>query len=266
MNTKKTENCKVYCLAIQKGGVAKTTSSVAMSAALAELGYKVLLIDNDPQANSTRAVGRFGKTGTQYSITNIMEDLINFRLFNKEKGILSTNENFDILPSDDSYAGIELQMISIMNREYFMKKYIEMLRDNYDYIIIDCPPNLGMLTINALVAADEVLIPAQAQDYSATSIQQVLNTIQMVWQYPNPDLKIGGIFLTMFDTRRKEDKYMKESIDVAFNSIKLFDTTIPYSVRVSEAARNRKSIIAYETNGKVANAYRNLIQEVINNG
>ena len=265
MNTKKTNNCKVYCLAIQKGGVAKTTSSVAMSAALAELGYKVLLIDNDPQANSTRAVGKYGKTGSKISIANIMDDLINFRLFNKDKGILQTNENFDVLPSDDSYAGLELQMISIMNREYFLKKYVDMVREDYDYIIIDCPPNLGMLTVNALVASDEILIPAQAQDYSATSIQQVLNTIKMIWQYPNPNLKIGGIFLTMFDSRRKEDNLMKKNIDMAFNSIKLFDTTIPYSVRVSEAARNRKSIIGYETNGKVANAYRNLIQEVINN-
>lgn len=266
MNTKKSENCRVYCLAIQKGGVAKTTSSVAMSAALAELGYKVLLIDNDPQANSTRAVGKYGKTSPQNSITGIMEDLINFRIFGKEKGIAETDENFYILPSDDSYAGIELQMISIMNREYFMKKYIDMLRDDYDYIIIDCPPNLGMLTINALVAADELLIPAQAQDYSATSIQQVLNTVKMVWQYPNPDLKIGGIFLTMFDTRRKEDRHMKKSIEKAFCSIKLFDTTVPYSVRVAEAARKRKSIINYDTNGKVANAYRNLTQEVIHNG
>lgn len=263
MNTKKTQNCKVYCLAIQKGGVAKTTSSVAMSAALAELGYKVLLIDNDPQANSTRAVGKYGRNGTEISITNIMDDLLNYRMFNKDKGIQNTDENFDILPSNDSYAGIELQMISIMNREYFLKRYVEMQREDYDYIIIDCPPNLGMLTINALVASDEVLIPAQAQDYSATSIHQVLNTIKMIWQYPNPNLKIGGIFLTMFNDRRNEDKYMLESIKLAFSSLRLFDTTIPYSVRVSEAARKRKSIIAYETNGKVANAYRGLVQEVL---
>ncbi len=264
MNTKKSGNCKVIALAIQKGGVAKTTSSIAISSILSEKGYKVLLIDNDPQHNSTRSLIKDKAIGT--SISDIMEDMMEFRTFNKNKGILHTNENFDILPASDSYAGIELRMISIMNREYFLKKYVELVREDYDYIIIDCPPNLGMLTINALVAADKLLIPAQPQDYSATAIQQVLNTVNMVWQYPNPNLKIAGIFLTLFDKRRKEDKFMKKSISLAFSEINLFKTEIPYSVKVSEAARHRQSIVKYCKNSPVTEAYKDLVEEIIING
>lgn len=264
MNTKKTNDCKTIAVAIQKGGVAKTTSSIAISAVLAEQGYRVLLIDNDPQHNSTRALIKSNSAGI--SIATIISNLINNIGFDKSYGILQTNESFDIMPGSDEYAGIEFQMISIMNREYFMKKYIDMLRAEYDYIIIDCPPNIGMLTINALVAADEMLIPAQPQDYSATSIYQILNTVKMVWQFPNPNLKVGGIFLTMFDSRRNEDRFMKENITKAFDDIKVFDTVIPYSVRVSEAARHRQSIIKYDKKGKVTQAYKHLIEEVLSLG
>ena len=156
MNTKKLNECKVIALAIQKGGVAKTTSSIAISSVLAEYGFKVLLIDNDPQHNSTRSL--LGSKEVDCSISNVMEDMMNFVNPKPNMGIIHTNENFDILPASDSYAGIELRMISIMIREYFLKKYIEQIREFYDYIIIDCPPNLGMLTVNALVAADELLI------------------------------------------------------------------------------------------------------------
>ena len=264
MSTKKTDDCKTIAVAIQKGGVAKTTSSIAISAILAEQGYRVLLIDNDPQHNSTRALIKSNSAGI--SIATIISNLINNIGFDKSYGILQTNENFDIMPGSDEYAGIEFQMISIMNREYFMKKYIDMLRAEYDYIIIDCPPNIGMLTINALVAADEMLIPAQPQDYSATSIYQILNTVKMVWQFPNPNLKVGGIFLTMFDSRRNEDRFMKENITKAFDDIKVFDTVIPYSVRVSEAARHRQSIIKYDKKGKVTQAYKHLVEEVLSLG
>lgn len=266
MNTKKNEECKVVALAIQKGGVAKTTSSVAMCAALAELGYKVLLIDNDPQANSSRSLGRYDKSGRNISIYNIMDDMLNYKLIDNSKGIVQTDENFDLLPSNDSYASTELHLISKMNREYFMRQYIELIRDKYDYILIDCPPNLGMLTINALVASDEILIPSQAQDYSATSIEQVLRTVQMIQRFPNQNLKVGGIFLTMFDARRKEDNYIRKGIEKGFSGYKLFKHTIPSSVRVPEAARKRLSILAYEPNGKVATAYRKLTEEVFING
>ena len=262
MNTKKLNECKVIALAIQKGGVAKTTSSIAISSVLAEYGFKVLLIDNDPQHNSTRSL--LGSKEVDCSISNIMEDMMNFVNPKPNMGIIHTNENFDILPASDSYAGIELRMISIMNREYFLKKYIEQIREFYDYIIIDCPPNLGMLTVNALVAADELLIPAQPQDYSATAIQQVLNTVKMIWQYPNPNLKIGGIFLTLFDKRRNEDKLMQQNISVAFENINLFETKIPYSVKVSEAARKRQSIIKYNDKCPVTIAYKGLVEEILN--
>ncbi len=266
MNTvKKTNDCKVIALAIQKGGVAKTTSSIAMSAVLAKQGYKVLLLDNDPQHNSTRALIKYSRNESYISIATIIDDLMNFRAFDKSKGIVHTDEGFDLLPSEDSYAGIEFQMISVMNREYFIKTYVDMVRNDYDFIIIDCPPNLGMLTINALTASDELLIPAQPQEYSATSIQQVLNTVKMVQHIPNPHLKVSGIFLTMYDSRRNEDNYMRESIEVAFKNIKLFETTIPYSVRVAEAARHKQSIINYDKKGKVALAYKNLVGEVLSN-
>lgn len=263
MNTKKTNDCKAIAVAIQKGGVAKTTSSIAISAVLAEQGYKALLIDNDPQHNSTRALIK--DNHSEISIATIISNLINNTGFDKTYGILHTDENFDIMPGSDDYAGIEFQMISIMNREYFMKKYVDMLRDNYDYVIIDCPPNIGMLTINALVAADELLIPAQPQEYSATSVHQILNTVEMVWQFPNPQLKIGGIFLTMFDSRRNEDKFMRKSIKDVFSNINIFDTAVPYSIRVSEAARHHMSIVKYDKNSKVTQAYKNLVKEVIDN-
>lgn len=264
MNTKKTNECKVIALAIQKGGVAKTTSSIAISSILAEKGYKVLLIDNDPQHNSTRSL--IGSKEVEVSISDIMEDMMNYKNLDISKGIVNTNEDFDLLPASDSYAGIELRMISIMNREYFLRTYISQIRSNYDYIIIDCPPNLGMLTINALVAADELLIPSQPQDYSATAIQQVLNTVNMVWQHPNPNLKVSGIFLTLFDPRRKEDRLMQKNISVAFNQINLFETKIPYSIKVSEAARHRKSIVKYNEKSKVTEAYRNLVEELLRDG
>ena len=264
MNTKKTNGCKVVALAIQKGGVAKTTSSVAMSAVLASEGYRVLLIDNDPQHNSTRALL---KGSIEVSVADILDDLINFNSFIKTKGIVQTEEGFDLLPSSDAYAGTEVRLMSMsLSREYFIKKYVDIVRGDYDYIIIDCPPNLGMLTINALVAADELLIPAQPQEYSATSIRQVLNTVQMIRQFSNSDLNVGGIFLTMFDSRRKEDNYMRSNIQQGFSNITLYDTVIPYSVRVSEAARKRKSIVNYDANGKVAEAYKNLVKEALING
>lgn len=262
MNTKKTNECKVITLAIQKGGVAKTTSSIAISTVLAEKGYKVLLIDNDPQHNSTRSL--IDESKLQYTITDIMEDIINFRTPERERGIIPTNENFDILPCNDNYAGIEVRMMNTMNREYHLNRYLELQRDVYDYIIIDCPPNLGMLTINAITAADELLIPSQAQDYSATAIQQVLNTAGMCKQCTNPKLQIKGIFLTFFNNRRNEDRFMKESIEHSFSTITLFNTQIPNSVKVAESARRKQSIIKYDQNNPVSIAYKNLVEELIN--
>ena len=264
MNTKKTNECKVVALAIQKGGVAKTTSSVAMSAVLASEGYKVLLIDNDPQHNSTRALKR---GAVNESIADVIDDLINFKALSANRGIVQTEEGFELLPSSDAYAGTEVRLMSMsLSREYFIKKYVDMVRGDYDYIIIDCPPNLGMLTINALVAADELLIPAQPQEYSATSIRQVLNTVQMIRQYSNSNLKVAGIFLTMFDGRRNEDNYMRNSIQQGFSAVRLYNTVIPYSVRVSEAARKHQSVVKYDGKGKVAEAYKNLVREVLQNG
>lgn len=262
---KKTNRCRVIALCNQKGGVGKTTSAVALSAAIAKEGYKVLLIDNDPQANSTESLGLRKPDGMQITISSIFEDLMSFKAIPTGKGIVETNEQFNLLPADNTYSGIEISLISMMNREYFMKSYIDGIKKDYDYIFIDCPPNLGMLTVNALTASDELVIPAQPQKLSALSVQQLLHTVNMVRQFPNKDLKVNGIFFTMFDGRRNEDKMMLDGFKRGFD-LHLYTTTIPTSVKAAEAVTRKQSVVAYEPNCKVALAYKQLAIEVINNG
>lgn len=257
----KNTQCRVISLCNQKGGVGKTTSSVALSAVLADMGYRVLLIDNDPQANSTEYLGKMQADGMQITIASIFEDLISFRPVPRGKGIVKTNEGFDLLPCDNTYSGVEVALVSVMNREYFMRKYIDDIRDLYDFILIDNPPNLGMLTVNALTASDELLIPAEAQTFSSLSVQQLLHTVEMIRQFPNPNLIVDGMFLTRFDGRRKEDRAMQNNFKNAIN-LKLLDTTIPISVKASEAASRKNSVFKYAPKCTVSMAYVELAREV----
>ena len=250
---------RTIAVANQKGGVGKSTTAINLSACLAEQGKKVLTIDMDPQGNTTSGLGvdKNEVEDTLYELlvgqsdveTTIVKDVV---------------ENVDLIPSNVNLSGAEIELVGIDNKEYILKEITDKVKDNYDYIIIDCPPSLNMLTINALAAADTALIPVQAQYLSAKGLEQLLQTINKVHRQINPKLKIEGILLTMTDSRTNYGKQIDTLIRQAYGSkIKVFDQTILRSVRAAETSAAGKSIFQYDPKSKVAEAYQSLAKEVL---
>jgi len=258
---------KVIICANQKGGVAKTTTTVNLGIGLARLGKKVLLIDNDPQGSLTVALGYQEPDRLEVTMAKIMEWVLNEEDFDLDAGILHHKEGVDLMPANIELSGVETSLIGIMSSETVLKDYITMIGSRYDYIIIDCSPNLGQLTLNALVAADEVIIPVQAAYLSIKGLELLLKTISRVKRKMNPKLHIMGILLTMVDYRTN---YANEIVDVLYNvygtSIQIFNTSIPMSVRAAETPAVGVSIYKHDAKGKVAVAYEALTEEVANNG
>jgi len=248
---------KVIAIANQKGGVGKTTTSVNLSACLADLGKKVLLVDLDPQGNSTSGFG-FDKTKIKQSIYDVLVNDVP-----ADSIILKTQiDNLRILPATIQLAGAEIELVSIMSRETKLKRVLDKVKYNYEYVIIDCPPSLGLLTINALTAANSVLVPIQCEFYALEGLSQLMNTVTLVQKNLNPALTLEGVVLTMFDARTNLSIQVVDEVKNHFRH-KVYQTIIPRNVRLSEAPSHGQPVIRYDPKSKGTQVYFDLAKEVI---
>ena len=248
---------KVIVVANQKGGVGKTTTSVNLSAYLGDMKKKVLVIDCDPQGNTSSGFG-IDKNTLE---TTVYDVLVNDAKIS-EATIETKNKNLSVCPSDVDLAGAEIELVSVKEREYLLKKALEEVKNSYDFIIIDCPPSLGLLTLNAFAAADSVIIPIQCEFYALEGLGQLTNTISTLKQSVNSNLEIEGILLTMFDKRTNLSTLVYEEVKKFFPE-KVFKTVIPRNVRLSEAPSFGEPILSYDKMSKGAFAYKALAKEFI---
>ena len=261
---RKKEMCKVIAIANQKGGVGKTTTTVNLGIGLARKGKRVLLIDADPQGSTTVSLGIDEPDKIEYSLANVLMDVVNEEEIDYKKIILKHEENIDFVPANIELAGLEVSMVNVMSRELVMKRFISNIKENYDYILIDCMPSLGMITINALVCANSVLIPVQASYLPVKGLQQLIKTISRVRRQINPELKIEGMVMTMVDMRSNYTKDILEALESTYGeTIGIFDSRIPMSVRAAETSAEGKSIYIHDPKGKVARSYEELTEEVL---
>jgi chromosome partitioning protein len=251
---------KIISIANQKGGVGKTTTSVNLSASLSHLGKKILLVDTDPQGNATSGVG-VNKADVDYCIYNVLvED------FQASEVIVPTPlSNLDIIPATIQLAGAEIELVPTISREIRLKKALDEVKDQYDYILIDCPPSLGLLTLNALTSSDTVIIPVQCEYYALEGLSQLLNTIRLVQKHLNKDLMIEGVLLTMLDARTNLGIEVTAEVKKYFQDT-VYKTIIPRTVRLGEAPSHGEPIIAYDPKSKGAEVYLELAKEVMESG
>ena len=254
----------VYALVNQKGGTGKTQSTENIGIGLAKEGKRVLLVDLDPQGSLTISMGYPKTDDIPVTVTDIMSGVLQEYPIERGEGIIHHPEGVDLIPANISLAGLEVSLVNAMGRERVLKEYIDCVKNDYDAVLIDCMPSLGMLTVNALTAADRLIIPVQSQYLSAKGLEQLLQTVSRVKRQMNPGLKIDGILLTMVDSRTN---YAKEIRGLVRNgkNIKVYDTEIPFSVRAAEISAAGKSIYEHDPKGKVAEAYKKLTKEVLKN-
>ena len=250
----------------QKGGTGKTTTCENLGAGLVREGKKVLLVDFDPQASLSISLGYPKPEELPVTIADMMKKVVDEKEIQPGEGILHHEEGMDLMPSSIELSGMEVSLVNTISRETVLKEYLESVKRDYDFILLDCSPSLGMLTINAMAAADTLLIPVQASYLPAKGLEQLLQTVNKVRRQINPKLKIEGILLTMVDARTNDAKEISELIRNAYGGkIKVYDTEIPRSVRASEISKEGTSIFKYDPGGKEADAYRELTREVVKN-
>ncbi len=248
---------KIIAIANQKGGVAKTTTAVNIGASLALMGQPVLLVDIDPQGNASSGLG-IDKNQLERCVYDVLINEVS-----PTDVIISTGiRNFDILPSTIQLAGAEVEMVSLIAREQIIKRALGPLKEKYQYIIIDCPPSLGLLTINALAAADSLLIPIQCEFYALEGVGQLMNTVQLVQKHLNPNLQIEGVLLTMFDARLNLSIQVVDEVKKVFGN-KVFKNIVPRNVRLSEAPSHGIPVVIYDPKSRGSEAYQELAKEVM---
>ncbi len=256
---------KKFAIANQKGGVGKTTTTINLGYGLSQNGKKVLFVDLDPQGNLTTSCG-IDSEALKTTLADAMVEKINLDKFlDPKEYIISLNDEIDIIPSDVGLSGVELSLVNTMSREYILKEILDSVADNYDYILIDCSPSLGMLTVNGLTAADSVIIPVQAQYLSLKGLEQLLQTIAKIKRQINKSIEIEGLLLTMYNKQTNLSKKVKESLEISYGEhIKIFNSLIPLSIKAAEAPIAGKSVLEYSPDNVVSISYKNLIGEIIN--
>ena len=247
---------KIIAIANQKGGVGKTTTAINLGGCLGVLEYKTLIVDADPQANATSGTGFDPK-----SVINIYDCLVNNRP--AQEAILETNNpNLFILPSHVDLVGAELEMINMPNREYLLRAALDQIKDDYDFILIDCSPSLGLITVNALVAADSVMSPVQCEYFALEGLSKLLNTIKIVQGRLNPELEIEGMILTMYDTRLRLANQVVDEVKTHFQEL-VFDTVIHRNTTLSEASSHGNTVVMHDASSKGAVNYLNFARELL---
>jgi len=261
------QECKIIAICNQKGGVTKTTTAVNLGVGLARQGKRVLIVDADPQADATTSLGWPEQDKLPVTLAGLLEKSMNDNPIPPGEGILRHAEGVDLVPSGIELSGLELSLVTTMSREFALRDYLAQVKGEYDYVLIDTMPSLGMLTVNALAAADSVLIPVQAQYLSAKGMTQLVRTINKVRKQINPALKIDGILLTLVDVRtnfaRDTASLLRQNYG---NVLCIFKTQIPLAVKAAETSATGTSIFTHDKNGKIAKAYENLAREVMRIG
>lgn len=259
-------NGKIIAVVNQKGGVGKTTTVFNLGVALVNAGKKVLLVDTDPQGDLTTYMGWYNSDELPLTLADLMEQSMNDKPIYFDKVILHHKERLDLIPANLDLSAMEMSLVNAMSREYTLKRCIYDLKKKYDYILIDCSPSLGMITVNALATSDEVIIPVQSQYLALRGMTQLIQTINKVRRQINPNLSIAGVLLTLFDRRTNLSKNVDEILHSEYGSqLNIFKSKIPIAIKTAESSIYGKSILSYDRKNPVSEAYCSLALEVISN-